>query len=212
MNPKGTSGPRRLLAGRLTMRQLEWLAALVPWGFLVIYHLVLVSPTGHRLLHSGPGFIVLNLSLGAVIGVFAHMVFRTISRMQAEMQTLSQVSARQNSQLRALNEANIALAEERLVSSVLQRVVDLSREVVQSRYAALSVFDDEDGITAFLTSGIDQKTREILGPPTVGRGLLGQIAHETRPLRLDRMQDHPASVGFPPNHPPMTSFLGVPIR
>ena len=131
---------------------------------------------------------------------------------QREIEQLSRVVANQNAQLRALNEANILLSEERLVSSVLQRVVDLSRELAGARYAALGVLGDDGQLISFLTSGIDQGSRDAMGDPPTGKGLLGLMLERTEPMRADNIADHPASVGFPPGHPSMTTFLGIPIR
>ena len=129
-----------------------------------------------------------------------------------DLQELSRVVARQNAQLKALNEANLLLSEERLVSSVLQRVVDMSRELSRARYAALGVLDEHGEMKAFLTSGIDETARAAMGELPSGKGLLGVMLERTEPLRIDSMPDHPKSVGFPPGHPAMTSLLGVPIR
>lgn len=129
-----------------------------------------------------------------------------------EPRELSKVVARQNLQLKALNEANLLLSEERLVSSVLQRVVDISRELSGARYAALGVLDGNGRLQAFLTSGIDERDRIAIGELPSGKGLLGAMLERSAPLRIDCISDHPDSGGFPPGHPAMTSFLGVPIR
>ena len=134
----------------------------------------------------------------------------TTSRCDPEQ--LSQIVARQNAQLIALNEANLLLAEERLVSSVLQRVVDISRELSGARYAALGVLDETGQLKDFLTSGIDERARASIGELPSGKGLLGAMLERTEPLRIDNMSDHPQSEGFPSGHPDMTSFLGAPIR
>ena len=131
---------------------------------------------------------------------------------RGDLQELSKVVARQNAQLKALNEANLLLSEERVVSSVLQRVVDISRELSGARYAALGVLDEYGQLKAFLTSGIDETARASIGELPSGKGLLGVMLERTQPLRIDNMSDHPKSGGFPPGHPEMTSFLGVPIR
>ena len=131
---------------------------------------------------------------------------------RGELPNLSKVVARQNAQLKALNEANLLLSEERLVSSVLQRVVDISRELSGARYAALGVLDESGRLKAFLTSGIDETERAAIGELPSDKGLLGAMLERTEPLRVDAMSDHPKSEGFPPGHPKMTSFLGVPIR
>ena len=125
---------------------------------------------------------------------------------------LSKVLARKNAQLAALNEANLLLSEERLVSSVLQRVVDISRELSGARYAALGVLDDSGQLKTFLTSGIDEAAREAIEELPSGKGLLGVMLGRTEPLRVDKISSHPDSGGFPSGHPDMTRFLGVPIR
>ena len=98
------------------------------------------------------------------------------------------------------------------MSSVLQRVVDISRELSGARYAALGMLDETGQLKAFLTSGIDERARASIGELPSGKGLLGAMLERTEPLRIDKMSDHPKSEGFPPRHPDMTSFLGVPIR
>jgi signal transduction histidine kinase len=97
------------------------------------------------------------------------------------------------------------------VAQVLQLIVDRVRELVQARYAALGIVDDRGLIIEFITSGIGQAEREAIGELPRGRGLLGLIIRENRPYRVAEIRKHPDSHGFPPNHPPMTSFLGVPV-
>ncbi len=195
----------------LTLSRLEWVGILAPIGFLLLYHYVILGP-GNRLLHSATGVLLLIVFISLVVTVFSRLMFRAIARLQRQVAELSRVAASRNVQLRALNEANLALSEERLTSSVLQRVVDLSRELVQARYAALCVADESGRIKTFLTSGIGQKTRQAIGRLPSGKGLLGLILEGGQPLRLENIKDHPASTGFPPGHPAMNTFLGVPIR
>ncbi|MEK6620771.1 MAG: GAF domain-containing protein, partial [Chloroflexota bacterium] len=96
-------------------------------------------------------------------------------------------------------------------SAVLQKIVDLARQVASARYAALGIFDENGEVTQFLTSGISAEERARIGALPRGRGLLGLLQEEQRPIRVADLGRHPASVGFPPDHPPMRSFLGVPI-
>ena len=99
------------------------------------------------------------------------------------------------------------------VEDVLQLIVDRVRALVGSRYAALGILaDDRRRIERFITSGITSEQRRLLGDPPQGHGLLGLIITEGRSLRIPDIASHPASYGFPPNHPPMTSLLGVPVR
>lgn len=188
-----------------------WVGIVAPVVFLALYHLLLLGPL-HGLLHSLWGIVLLVALLSVLVTAFSRLMFRAIARLQRHVGDLSRVAATRSAQLRALNEANLALSQERLVSSVLQRVVDLSRELVQARYAALSVVDEDGQFKTFLTSGIDQETRQAIGALPSGKGLLGLMLQRAEPLRLSNMASHPASVGVPPGHPPMTTFLGVPIR
>lgn len=94
---------------------------------------------------------------------------------------------------------------------VLQLIVDRVRDLVGAQYAALGIVDDDGLILQFITSGIDAETRRAIGDLPRGLGLLGLIIRENRPYRIARIATHPESHGFPPNHPPMDSFLGVPV-
>jgi signal transduction histidine kinase len=96
--------------------------------------------------------------------------------------------------------------------TVLQRVLDAARELTGARYAALGVLDAERReLERFLTSGIEGPTQRAIGDLPHGRGILGVLITDPRPLRLTDVGSHPASYGFPIDHPPMRSFLGVPI-
>jgi len=94
---------------------------------------------------------------------------------------------------------------------VLQLIVDRVRELVAAQYAALGIVAEAGQITQFITSGISEEQREAIGDLPRGRGLLGLIIRENRAYRIPKISAHPESYGFPPNHPPMDSFLGVPI-
>jgi signal transduction histidine kinase len=96
---------------------------------------------------------------------------------------------------------------------VLKRVLEAGRELTGARYAALGILDSRrEGLERFLTVGIDEPTRRQLGDLPRGHGVLGVLIDDPRPLRLRSVGDHPRSYGFPLGHPPMTSFLGVPVR
>ncbi len=114
-------------------------------------------------------------------------------------------------QLAALDEATRGIAGILSVERVLQVIVDSVRRLVHARYAALGVLDDQRQIDPFITSGISRIQRERIGPAPHGRGLLGLIIEEGRPLRVPDITGHPRSIGFPPGHPPMQSLLGVPV-
>jgi signal transduction histidine kinase len=107
----------------------------------------------------------------------------------------------------------MVLASELSLPSILQRIVELACQVADARYGALGVLDpDGRMIFDFITHGLTDEERRAIGHLPVGKGILGLLITESRPIRMAKIQDHPRSVGFPPNHPPMTSFLGVPIK
>lgn len=106
---------------------------------------------------------------------------------------------------------DIALAGELPLRELLQRIVEIAKELLHARYAALGVFDERGRVTEFFTAGLTAEERAAIPHLPVGAGLLGYIVRERRIVRCARIADHPASVGFPPNHPVMTSFIGGPI-
>ncbi|MEA2453221.1 MAG: hypothetical protein QOG04_1931 [Actinomycetota bacterium] len=111
----------------------------------------------------------------------------------------------------SLVEAGMALASEHDLDALLQRIADISREVIGAGYGAVGVLGERGELARFIYSGIDKKLADNIGDLPVGRGVLGALIEEERPLRLHEISDHPRSYGFPPNHPPMHTFLGVPI-
>ncbi|HYA09420.1 MAG TPA: GAF domain-containing protein, partial [Gaiellaceae bacterium] len=120
--------------------------------------------------------------------------------------------ARTRDRTQALVEAGIALSSELSLGAVLQKLVETAATLTGARYAALGVLDPSgQRLERFLTIGVDEAEREAIGDVPTGRGILGVLIREATPLRLHDLTDDPRSVGFPPGHPPMTSFLGVPI-
>ena len=113
--------------------------------------------------------------------------------------------------LNAVDEAARAIAGLLDVEEALQLIVERVRTLVGARYAALGIVGAGDRIERFITSGMTSHEREAIGPLPRGRGLLGLIIREERSYRIPDIAAHPDSSGFPPNHPPMTSFLGVPV-
>jgi len=113
--------------------------------------------------------------------------------------------------LAALVEAGMVLASEGDIELLLQRIADLAREVIGASYAAVGVLGDDGELVRFVYSGIGHDTAELIGELPKGTGVLGAIIEEGRPLRLREISDHPRSVGYPAHHPPMHTFLGVPI-
>lgn len=112
---------------------------------------------------------------------------------------------------RKLIEAGLALASELSLEGVLQRIVELAADVTDARYGALGVLGPDGRIVHFVTTGISEEERARIGDPPTGKGVLGALIRERRILRIDDLSKDPRSVGFPPNHPVMRSFLGAPV-
>ena len=114
--------------------------------------------------------------------------------------------------LRALLEVGRSLVSELDPDAVLRRLLVCARELTDARYAAIGVLDEaRDHLERFLVDGIDAEVHRAIGDLPRGRGVLGVLIDDPRPLRLDDVGVHPQSYGFPPGHPPMTTFLGVPV-
>jgi signal transduction histidine kinase len=114
--------------------------------------------------------------------------------------------------LRSLLDAIAAVTGELSLDAVLQRLVEVAVELTGARYGALGVIDRSGSqLERFLTTGIDAETHAAIGDLPRGRGILGVLIRDATPLRLHDLNEDPRSVGFPPNHPPMRSFLGVPV-
>ena len=113
---------------------------------------------------------------------------------------------------RALVEAGIAITSELSLDAVLQTLIRIAAELTDARYSALGVIDRRGlELERFVTHGLDEPAQKAIGERPRGRGILGVLIKDARPLRLDDLTRDPRSVGFPPNHPPMRSFLGVPV-
>jgi GAF domain-containing protein len=114
--------------------------------------------------------------------------------------------------LRRLLEVGRTLVAELDVEAVLDRLLEVAQELTGARYAALGIVDPERrGLERFLTRGIDEITQRAIGDLPRGRGILGVLIEDPKPLRLRRIGDHPRSYGFPAGHPEMNGFLGVPV-
>jgi len=190
---------RRVYPGRLIAVAL--LLSVVLLGGLVGLDFWVLEPA----LSSAMGHIAL-LAIGAV-GVVTFSVV-----ILARLGDLQEGEIAQSRRLRALNEAGLALSAELETETLLHKIADLARAVGDAKHAALGTFDDRGQVTRFYTSGISQEDRARIGHLPVGKGVLGLLPRAGRPIRLRDLRAHPASVGFPANHPPMRSFLGVPIR
>ncbi|WP_307795134.1 sensor histidine kinase [Actinacidiphila acididurans] len=111
----------------------------------------------------------------------------------------------------SLLEAVLSVGRELDLPQVLRQIVESAVELVDAEYGALGVIEGTR-LSEFLTVGVTEEQARAIGPLPSGHGILGELIRHPEPLRLREISDHPASYGFPPNHPPMHSFLGVPIR
>ena len=188
--------------GPVTLRRLKWAAVIAAFGFIILLEIVrqvlypyLLSWQG-RLLMDGVVLVGSVFFFGAVF----HLIERLLNHLE-----------RQNGELLALHTAALDVYRELSLESVLQKVVDQARLLLEARYGALSVITEEHRIQSFVTSGITTEERARIGPPPVGHGLLAVVLQEAHRLRLGDIQKDPRSVGFPPHHPPMKTLLAVPI-
>jgi signal transduction histidine kinase len=115
--------------------------------------------------------------------------------------------------LRRLLDAVLMISADVELSELLHDIVHEAKSLVGARYAALGVLNPvRTALEQFLTAGLTDDEESRIGARPTGRGVLGLLITEPAPLRIDHLEDHPDRYGFPPNHPPMTSFLGVPVR
>jgi signal transduction histidine kinase len=126
--------------------------------------------------------------------------------------TLAQEQSTTSGRLRGLVETGIALSSELSLEALLRRVIETAVELTGARYGALGVIDRTGAaLEQFITVGVDEETKRSIGDLPRGRGILGVLIHSRETLRLSDLSQDPRSVGFPPGHPPMGTFLGVPI-
>jgi len=130
-----------------------------------------------------------------------------------DLRNRAQASDRAQERLAALLDAVLAVSADLDLADVLSRIVRCACELVDARYGALGVLGgDGEHVVEFVAHGLSQEEQEAIGDPPRGHGVLGLLIRQPRPRRLLDVAAHPDSYGFPPNHPPMHSFLGVPIR
>jgi signal transduction histidine kinase len=183
----------------------------VPLGYLLAVEILSIFVLSQLIRASIPRLIVIFaiLAIGAI--PFSFWVFSTIERQHRNLVLDAQILLRRNKELAAVNKAISSISGALDLSEVLQNITDAARELIHSRYAALGVADDKGRILEFFTSGITKAQRAAIGPLPEGHGLLGLLIRKAEPLRIRHISKDPSSVGFPPNHPPMKCFLGVPI-
>ena len=182
--------------------RLKWLAILAPVLFVGVleYARYALGPAigswQGRLLMDG---VVLMCALFFYGGVFS-----VIHQMKERLE-------RRNRELAALREAGLDVTSDLSLDKVLRKVVDLARNLIGTRYGALSVIDGEGKIRSFVTTGVEPEQVERIGAPPVGMGILGVVLREGQRLRLGDIPGDSRSYGFPENHPEMRTLLAVPI-
>ncbi len=129
-----------------------------------------------------------------------------------EVQDRVEQIVRGRDRLDGLVEAMLMVTSGLELDVTLKTIVHTAIDLVDAGYGALGVRGHHHELVEFIYEGINAETRELIGPLPEGRGVLGHLIDEPKPIRLDNIMQHPASVGFPPNHPPMRTFLGVPVR
>jgi signal transduction histidine kinase len=112
----------------------------------------------------------------------------------------------------ALHRASLELVKDVSLKHLLERIVETAREQSDANFAALGVLGEDGNLQQFISAGMEDEEVRLIAHPPVGKGLIGELMDAEFPLRVPVIREHPKSSGFPPNHPYMTSFLGVPIR
>ncbi|WP_439681440.1 sensor histidine kinase [Embleya sp. MST-111070] len=129
-----------------------------------------------------------------------------------ELQAHVEVVRSARNRVNGLLEAVLTVGSDLDLEIVLRRIVESAASLVDAEYGALGVIGEEERLSRFLTVGLAPETIREIGPYPTGRGILGLLIRDPRPLRLHNLNEHPESFGFPANHPPMNTFMGVPIR
>jgi signal transduction histidine kinase len=156
--------------------------------------------------------VAVMLASQAAIAIENAVAFERLHQTQRELEGKERQATHAAAQMQALVQASLALTTELSLERVLQTIAEVARDVLGARYAALGVINEAGtGLSQFLTAGVDEVTKRAIGPLPTGKGLLGLLITERRPVRLKSLASHTHSTGFPANHPPMGSFLGVPV-
>jgi two-component system, NarL family, sensor histidine kinase DevS len=146
-------------------------------------------------------------SAGGVLCILVNLV--QLSRGEDFMVVLTREQIEER--LAALHRASLELVGDLSLEVVLERIVNLARDQANARYAALGVLDKQGKLSKFIPVGMSDEEISLMDHPPMGLGLIGAIQHEGRTIRVRHISQDPRSIGFPSNHPPMESFLGVPI-
>lgn len=188
----------------MSRRLLRWMTIVLPVGFLlllmVITDLILINQI--EILELVVTFILVSISAT----LFSNWVFDQLVQRESEIQ-------KRAAQLEALNLAGISLITELDLRLVLQKVVDLSRDLVAARFGALGVLDESGtSFQQFITSGVSEERKSMIGAPPHGRGIFRQMIDEGKPMIINDTLDYEGAYGFPANHPVMRSLMSVPIK
>lgn len=198
----GSTAASAALAGSMSIQKLKWLFLAIALVFLLVVEWVRWQVGGQ--LSTWPGRLLMDAVILVGILFFFGAAFEVISQMQARLE-------RQNREIEGLHTAAMDICSELSLDVVLQKVVDQACTLLDARYGAISIVDENHRIREFLTSGISAERREKIGAPPEGRGLLGVVMEKGQHLRLRDLSKDPRSAGFPESHPPMKSLLAVPI-
>jgi signal transduction histidine kinase len=186
----------------MTLGRLKWTFL---WILVVLF--IFVEYGRYHLypfLTSWSGRLVMDLVILVGSVFFFGAVFDVLSR-------LHQQRERQNRELLALHRAALDIYGELSLETVLQKVVDQARQLLEAQYGAVAVYNEKGEVRQFITSGISDEERSRIGSPPEGRGLLGTVLREGQRLRLTDIGGNPRSAGFPPHHPRMHTLLAVPM-
>ncbi len=173
----------------------------------------MIAPAGER----GPAPSVVQTPAAGAADAAGRLGFPDVPRLELD-QLLVQLRDRAvdvlatQGRLRGLLRANALVAGELSLPLVLRQIVGAARDLLDARYAALGVLGADGGLEQFVHAGMDDEVVARIGDLPKGRGILGLLISEPVPIRLGDLSAHPTSAGFPPGHPPMASFLGVPVR
>jgi signal transduction histidine kinase len=185
----------------MTIQRLRWLAVAAPLAIVAALEIVRTSTLGFVALGDR---LLLDIIVAVSFIAYSFVMMRAMREMNVRV-------GRQNRELLALHSAALDVTSELALDLVLKKVVEQARSLVGAKYGALSVVGDDGMIKSFITSGISDEVRAAIGPPPVGHGVLGVVLREGQRLRLDSIQSHPRSAGFPANHPVMRTLVAVPI-
>lgn len=184
-------------------RSQRLLTILAPLAFVT--SLILVERTILDEVLPAPVSVAVTIVVAAAgIVTFNHVISRRLDASQERI-------IRQNRQLAALDEASVVIASELSLDRVLQRIVDIVRELSGARYAALGVLGPDGYLTDLITSGLSEEERAAIGPLPRNHGILGLMLRDGQPVRVSNLAAEPRRTGFPPHHPRMSKLMGVPI-